>query len=373
MKKRFSVEQMIGMLKQSQAGVPVGEVIRKAGISEQTFYRWKSKYAGFEVDQVRQMAQLQEENQRLKRLVADLSWTRPCCRMCSQKSGEAFAAGPMVEALVRAYGVAERRECRVLLIQRATYRYRSGLDPRTELRMRIREIAHARVRYGYRKIRVLLNREGWDVSKYLVYRLYCEEGLCLQRMRPAGKRKGGASSCGEIKGHGPDEAWSMDFVADQLQDGTRFRSLTIVDVFTREAVAIEAGQCLKGDDVVRTLNRVKLERSVPRALFCDSGSEFTSQAMDLWAYRNRVKIDFFRPGKPTDNAFVESFNGTFRAECLNTHWFADMKEARTLIEAWRKEYNDSGPHASLADRTPSEFASHYAACRVMLKPKPAAD
>ncbi len=140
--------------------------------------------------------------------------------------------------------------------------------------MRIREIAQARVRYGYRKIRVLLNREGWNVGKYLVYRLYCEEGLCLQRMRPAGKRKASRPRAEKFKATAPDQAWSMDFVADQLQSGTRFRSLTIVDVYTREAVAIEAGQSLKGDDVVRTLNRVKQERGVPQILFCDNGSEF---------------------------------------------------------------------------------------------------
>ncbi len=269
----------------------------------------------------------------------------------------------MVERLVESYLVSERRACSVLCVPRATYRYRSCLDPRTELRMRIREIAQARVRYGYRKIRVLLNREGWEVGKYLVYRLYVEEGLTLKRMKPAGKRKAARHREERLKATGPDQAWSMDFVADQLQDGTKFRSLTIVDVYTREAVAIEAGQSMKGDDVVRVLNRVKLERAVPKVLFCDNGSEFNSQAMDLWAYRNGVKIDFSRPGKPTDNAFVESFDGTFRSECLNTHWFLDLKEARQLIEAWRREYNESRPHASLADRTPSEFASQIAASR----------
>jgi putative transposase len=269
----------------------------------------------------------------------------------------------MVEHLVGSYRVAERRACRVLDVPRATYRYRSCMDPRTELRMRIREIAQARVRYGYRKIRVLLNREGWDVGKYLVYRLYKEEGLTLKRMKPAGKRKAARQREEKLKPTGPDQVWSMDFVADQLQDGTRFRSLTIVDVYTREAVAIEVGQSLKGDDVVRTLNRVKLERDVPKVLFCDNGSEFTSQAMDLWAYRNGAKIDFSRPGKPTDNAFIESFNGTLRAECLDIHWFVDLKEAKHLIEDWRREYNDSRPHASLDDRTPSEFASQIAASR----------
>jgi putative transposase len=271
----------------------------------------------------------------------------------------------MVERLVGSYVVSERRACRVLCLPRASYRYRSCLDPRTELRMRIREIAQARVRYGYRKIRVLLNREGWDVGKYLVYRLYTEEGLSLKRMKPAGKHKAARQRQERFKATGVDQAWSMDFVADQLQDGTRFRSLTIVDVHTREAVAIDVGQSLKGDDVVRVLNRMKADRAVPKVLFCDNGSEFTSQAMDLWAYRNGAKIDFSRPGKPTDNAFVESFNGTFRAECLDTHWFMDLKEAKHLIEAWRCEYNDSRPHASLGDRTPSEFASQYAASRVL--------
>jgi len=271
--------------------------------------------------------------------------------------------GPMVEHLGGSYRVSERRACRVLCVARATYRYRSHLDPRTELRMRIREIAQSRVRYGYRKIRALLNREGWDVGKYLVYRLYKEEGLTLKKMRPPRKRKAVKHREERFLANSPNQAWSIDFVADQLQDGRRFRALTIVDVFTREGVAITVGQSLKGDDVVRTLNQLKNKRGVPKLLFCDNGSEFTSQAMDLWAYQNAAKIDFSRPGKPTDNAFVESFNGTFRAECLDAHWFADLDEAKQLIESWRREYNESRPHRSLGERTPSEFASQIAASR----------
>ena len=156
------------------------------------------------------------------------------------------------------------------------------------------------------------------------------------------------------------------FVADQLQDGTRFRALTMVDVYTRESVAIEAGKSLRGEDVVRVLNQAKQQRGVPKFLFCDNGSEFSSQAVDLWAYQNAMKIDFSRPGKPTDNAFVESFNGTFRSECLNAHWFGTLAEAKRLIEAWRQEYNESRPHRSLGDRTPSEFANEYAASRVLI-------
>ena len=226
------------------------------------------------------------------------------------------------------YRTSERRACRVLRIGRGTYRYQSHQEPWTELRLRIREIAQSRVRYGYRKIRVLLNREGWQVGKHLVYRLYREEGLALKK-RPQRKRKAVKQREERFVATAPNQAWSLDFVADQLQDGRRFRCLTIIDVYTRASVAIEAGQSLKGEDVVRTLNRLKQERGVPKMLFCDNGSEFTSQAMDLWAYQNGVKIDFSRPGKPTDNAFVESFNGTFRAECLNAHWFDTARSQGT--------------------------------------------
>ena len=178
--------------------------------------------------------------------------------------------------------------------------------------MRIREIAQVRVRYGYWKIRVLLNREGWKVGKYLVERIYREEGLTLQQRR---KRRRRVAEHRRERFHptGPNQVWSMDFVADQLADGSRFRSLTVVDIYTRECLAIESGQKLKGEDVVRALNRIKVRRGVPKMVFCDNGSEFCSQAMDLWAYQNGVRMAFSRPGKPTDKAFVESFNGTLRA------------------------------------------------------------
>jgi putative transposase len=155
----------------------------------------------------------------------------------------------------------------------------------------------------------------------------------------------------------------LDFIADQLVDGRRFRALTVVDIYTRESLAIEVGQSLKGEDVVMVLNRILLQRAAPKVLFCDNGSEFASQAMDLWAYRNGVRIDFSRPGKPTDNAFVESFNGTLRAECLDAHWFATLAEAKQLIELWRREYNESRPHRALGEQTPSEFAGRFAAQR----------
>jgi putative transposase len=226
----------------------------------------------------------------------------------------------------------------------------------------MREIAKVRIRYGYRKIRVLLNREGWNVSRYLAYRLYEEEGLAL-RPRRRHRRRAAAPRRERFRSTAPNQVWGLDFIADQWGDGGRFRALTVVDIYTRESLAIEAGQSLKGEDVVMVLNRIVLQRGAPQVLFWDNGSEFASQAMDLWAYRNGVRIDFSRPGKPTDNAFVESFNGTLRAECLDAHWFTTLAEAKHLIELWRREYNESRPHRALGEQTPSEFASHFAAQR----------
>jgi len=228
--------------------------------------------------------------------------------------------------------------------------------------MRRRELASARIRYGYRKIRVLLNREGWKVGKKLVYRLYREEGLGLRR-RPKSRRIASAHNRQKPRAEAPNQVWSLDFVADQFADGRRFRALTVVDGYTRECLAIEVGQSLKGHDVVRVLQRIAQQRGVPQILFCDNGSEFTSQVLDLWAYHNQVKIDFSRPGKPTDNAYVESFNGTLRSECLDAHWFAGPAEAVKRIESWRREYNESRPHRALGERTPHEFARQIAASR----------
>ena len=278
----------------------------------------------------------------------------------------------MVHYLCSAYRVSQRRACRTAVVAESTLRYQSRREPRTELRLRIREIAQVRVRYGYRKILVLLKREGWKIGKKLVYRLYCEEGLTL-RHKPRRRRCAARNRRERVKPAAPNEVWSVDFVADQLADGRRFRALTVVDVFTRESLAIEVGQSLKGEDVVRVLSRISSQREVPKTLFCDNGAEFTSQAMDLWAYHAGVRIDFSRPGKPTDNAYVESFNGTLRMECLDTHWFGSLTDAKVIIEAWRREYNESRPHRAHGERTPHEIACEFAASREFTSTQTAGD
>lgn len=219
----------------------------------------------------------------------------------------------------------------------------------------MKEIAAPRVRYGYRRIHVMLRREGWQAGKDLVWRLYKEEGLALRKKLPR-RRKMVVQREERFKARHANDIWSLDFVADELGNGQRFRALTVVDVFTREALAIDIGAWLRGADVVKTLNRLVAQRGKPKFLFADNGAEFTGRLLDLWAYHQGTRIDFSRPGKPTDNAFVETFNGSFRDECLNVHWFESLEHARQVIDAWRLDYNESRPHMALGNLPPAKFA-----------------
>lgn len=253
------------------------------------------------------------------------------------------------------YEVSERRAVRAARFCMSSIRYQSCRDPLTALRQRMRELAQTRVRFGYRRLLVLLRREGWEIGKKRCYRLYTEEGLALRRKRPwrhvtAVHREERRPATAR------NDIWSMDFVADQLADGRRFRTLTVLDLFTRECLAIDAGQGLSGRDVVATLERLRFERGLPQRIYCDNGTEFVSAAMDLWAYTNGVILDFSRRGKPTDNAAIESFNGRFREECLNVHWFASIEDAQQKIDAFRWDYNEHHPHRSLKGQSPREFA-----------------
>ncbi len=207
----------------------------------------------------------------------------------------------------------------------------------------------------FRRVHVLLKREGWKLGKNQMYRIYCEERLQLRSKLPK-RRKMVVTRLAKAKPTAPNEAWSMDFVADQLSNGARFRALTIVDVFTKESLAIEVGQRLRGEHVVEVLNRLAAQRRTPKYLFVDNGSEFSGRLLDLWAYHHGTRIDFSRPGKPTDNCHVETFNGSFRDECLNLHWFETLEDAKASIETWRREYNESRPHSTLKELTPAEYA-----------------
>jgi putative transposase len=236
---------------------------------------------------------------------------------------------------------------------RASWYRTSRAKDQTALRLRIRDLAHAR--FGYLRIWVLLRREGWLVNRKRVRRLYRLDGLQL-RMRVR-RRKHIALHRGPAPiPAGPTERWSMDFVHDTLADGRPFRILTVVDNWSRHSPVLEAGFRMSGETVGQALDRALNGTHGPRSITVDHGTEFQSRALEDWASRRAVLLDFIRPGKPVENAFIESFNGRLRDECLNVHQFASLAEAQRIIEMWRVDYNQRRPHSSLGHLTPEEFA-----------------
>ena len=248
------------------------------------------------------------------------------------------------------------RACRLAQFSRAAWYRRSQAKDQSGLRLRIRDLAHARPRFGHLRIWVLLRREGWPVNRKRVRRLYRLEGLQL-RMRVR-RRKHIALHRGPAPTPaGPTERWSMDFVHDTLADGRPFRILTVVDTWSRHSPVLEAGVRMSGEIVGQVLDRALNGTQGPRSITVDHGTEFQSRALEDWAYQRGVQLDFIRPGTPVENAFIESFNGRLRDECLNVHQFATLAEAQTIIEAWRLDYNQRRPHGSLGHLTPNEFVA----------------
>jgi len=238
---------------------------------------------------------------------------------------------------------------------RAAWYRRSQAKDQTALRLRIKELAHARPRFGYNRIWVLLRREGWRVNLKRVRRLYRLEGLQV-RMRVR-RRKHRALHRGPApRPSGPWERWSMDFVHDALADGRAFRILTVVDQWSRQSPILEVALSMSGAAVAAALDRALATGPRPRSITVDHGTEFLSRALDDWAYQRGVALDFTRPGKPTDNGYIESFNGKLRDECLNVHQFTDLADAKARIEAWRIDYNEARPHGALGHLTPREYA-----------------
>ena len=246
------------------------------------------------------------------------------------------------------------RCCRLVLLPKRVFYYKAKDRGDQLFRMGMSEVAATRVRYGFWRIYILLIREGFMDNHKRVYRVYCEQGLNLcskppRRSRCATHRHPKTGDCSTLH-------WSMDFVSDQLYDGCRFRMLTVVDTYSRKCLAITPGQSLKGDNVVAVMKRLIFEQGqAPKRIKVDNGSEFSSKALDKWVYEHDVELDFSRPGKPTDNAFIERFNVSLRDECLNINWFLSIEDAREKLEAWKEDYNNFRPHSSLGGMPPNEY------------------
>ena len=251
--------------------------------------------------------------------------------------------------------MSERRALKLVGMSPSVLRYERRDDGNGELRERIVALAHRHRRHGYRMIHLRLRQEGWRVNIKRVRRLYRQENLMVH------KRKRKKGTLGErqplIRPSRANEVWSMDFVFDRLADGRSLKCLTVVDDATQESVTIAPDTAISGTYVTRLLERIKVERGLPKVIRSDNGREFCGRAMAIWAHANNVALRFIEPGKPNQNAYVESFNGRLRDECLNEHWFTSLAHARVVIEEWRLDYNEQRPKKDLGGVPPAVYAA----------------
>ena len=258
-----------------------------------------------------------------------------------------------VSYLIQNKDLSQCRSCRLLKLHPKIYRYVSRKKNDNVLRSNLIDIAKQRKRFGYRRVHVMLKRKGFDVNHKKVYRIYKEENLSVRRTKRKRLKSGQRENI--LTPIFPNEQWAMDFMSDSLFSGRKFRTLNILDLFNRECIAIEVDNSLTGIKVTQILNRLIETRGMPKSITIDNGTEFTSKAFDQWAYEKGIKLNFIQPGKPSQNGFVESFNGKFRDECLNENWFSNLNHAKELIEKWRIDYNTQRPHSSLNNLTPEEY------------------
>jgi putative transposase len=254
------------------------------------------------------------------------------------------------------FAMSERRSVQLSQLNRSTARYQSCRREDPAIRRRLLELAALRPRHGYELLWLQLRREGFLINRKRILRLYRLERLSL-RQKPRKKLVAAVRRVREAPATRPSQRWSMDFMHDSLSSGRSFRILNVLDEFSREYLAAEVDLSLPAERVVRVLDGLLLERGRPDEIWVDNGTEFTSKILDRWAGKQAVEIRFIRPGKPIENCFIESFNGTLRKDCLEANWFDSLAEARLRIEAWRRQYNHDRPHTSLGGLAPAEFAA----------------
>jgi putative transposase len=316
---RFTEEQIIGVLKEHEAGAKTADLARKHGVSEATLYNWKAKYGGMEVSEAKRLRQLEDENAKLKKLLAE----------------QMLDAAALRELLAK------------------------KMAPDEALRARLRELANERRRFGYRRLFVLLRREGEASGINRVHRLYREECLSVRKRRV--RRRAIGTRAPIVVEAKANARWSLDFVHDQLANGRRFRVLNIVDDVTRECLAAIPDTSISGRRVARELTALVARRGKPGLIVSDNGTEFTSNAMFAWTKDHKIEWHFISPGKPMQNGFCESFNGRMRDELLNESLFLGLDHVKARISAWIDDYNQRRPHSALGYQTPAAYAANLAA------------
>ena len=357
-KSRHTEAQMIGALKQVEAGRKVEDVAREVGVSKHTLYAWKAEYGGMDVSQAQEAKQLRDENTKLRKLVADLSLDKEALQSVIRKKRlELVALKAAVEQVRGEYAFSQRRACGLMAMAVSSYRYQSRRSDEP-LRTRLVELAREKPRFGYRRLHVLLGRSGEHVNHKRVHRVYRAAGLIIRRK----KRKHCARVGQPLRvWTAANQEWALDFLHDAVECGRAIRVLSVVDAYTRECLALEVDTSFASRRVTRVLDGIVAERGQPKAIRCDNGPELTSRHFVAWCVERQIELVHIQPGKPTQNAHVESFHGRLREECLTVSWFQNLFDARRKIAAWKIEYNEERPHSSLGYRTPKEFAAAQAA------------
>ncbi|MFN7998007.1 MAG: IS3 family transposase [Bryobacteraceae bacterium] len=353
-KTKHSEEKMIAAVKQLEAGRSAKELARELGVTDQTLYNWRAKYSGMDVSDAKRLKSLEDENRRLKTMVADLSLDKEALKaVIPKKRVELVSARRDVAFVMAEFAYSERQACKLVDVDRTSYRYEARPDKNDQLREALIALARQKPRWGYRRLWVVLSKRGHDVNVKRIYRLYRQAHLAVRRLKRKRLERGAPVNALLAA---PNQEWGLDFVSDGVASGRGIRMLTVVDGYTRECPAIEVGVSLGSGRVTRTLDRVIAERGTPKAIRCDNGPEFTSRHFLAWCEERGISLVHIQPGRPMQNGYVESFNGRLRDECLNANWFLNVVDAKEKIEHWRVEYNSDRPHSSLAYRTPEEFA-----------------
>ncbi|WP_456682935.1 IS3 family transposase [Bradyrhizobium sp. USDA 3311] len=357
---RFTEEQIIAVLKEHEAGAKTADLARRHGISEATIYNWKAKFGGMDVSEAKRLRALEEENAKLKKLLAEQMLDAAALReLLFKKMVGPAAKRAAVAHLQAVMSLSERRACSIVGADRKMVRYRSSRPPDAALRGRLRDLANERRRFGYRRLFVLLRREGEPSGINRIYRLYREEGLTVRKRRA--RRKAVGTRAPILVEARPNARWSLDFVHDQFANGRRFRILNIVDDVTKECLGAIPDTSISGRRVARELTAIVERRGKPGMIVSDHGTEFTCNAMLAWCKDAAIDWHFIAPGKPMQNGFVESFNGRMRDELLNETLFFELDDARAKIANWVADYNLQRPHSSLKYLTPAAYAAHLTA------------
>ncbi|MCK5485736.1 MAG: IS3 family transposase [Desulfobacterales bacterium] len=362
-RKRYTPEQIISKLREAEVLLSQGQTVTQASkqlsVSEQTYYRWRKEYGGMRTSQVRRLKDLEKENVRLKKLVADLALDNAILKEASfGKLISPARRRRAVERVQQTLGVSERRACTVLSQPRSTQRYSvNRAEDEAVLTEHIIELASQYGRYGYRRITAMLRNQGWRVNHKRVERIWRKEGLKVPAKQPKRSRLWlNDGSCIRLRPQYLNHVWSYDFVQDRTHNGRAFRILNIIDEYSRECLATFAARHIRHGDVQECLTELFCQRGIPAHIRSDNGPEFTAKMLRKWLNKLSIGTLFIEPGSPWENGYVESFNGRMRDELLNLEIFYTMKEAKHLIEMWRWEYNHIRPHSSLGYKPPAPSA-----------------